>query len=502
MLKKSLLFLAATFFFFHFCYAYQMWETENFVFSLDTYYRNDLVSWKNVADLDSSNSDDTTTYLGIDYSFGSLLEFKQNGPKFYLKLERNGPFDYDAPLFVHNTLMNNGGVVGKYRNDELLPNVEEFWLDTPLFNAFRFKVGLHTYEVGNAFSLNGGYENYGFILYREAENFTWRMCYHRPDLVYKNHLGPHISQDEEQGIDYNHNASNFFATDVKFNVGKQTFWPYVGVLADYTAQGKRDNIFTAPIKRDILGTLGMSWNFKQDKLSLGLEMAHNFGQAKSEDPTYKDVRHSGYLIYTEAKYNLGKFIPSLQFLLCSGNKVKPEMAGDSTLTSGKNRAFSYYSPLNKNLGESISSNNSDMRPLVFTGAGYGLSYGTPRPRTFSTTDFDNLILPCLGFDFNATEKLYIGLYGYYINAFSRPVGTLNGEGKYLSRELGYEADLFIDYQLNKNVLLSFLGGYFFPGKYYKEHRGDTDGSLLNSYLRGDGDADSAYQIEVCMEFKF
>jgi hypothetical protein len=506
MFRKSLFFFAGLFFTVSSCYGYSLLETERFAFSIDTYFRTDLVSFKNVVDLDSGNSDDTTTYLGIDYNLGFRCASKDNGPEFYLKLERNGPGDYDAPLFVHNTLMNTGGVIEKYRNDELLPQVEEFWLSLPLKQNFRYKLGLYAYEVGNGFSLNGSFENYGLTVSYELENFNWRLYYCRPEIVYKNHLGPRIRQEEEQGYDYNHNASNFFATDVKFNIGKNTLWPYVGVLADYTSPEKRDNVFTAPIERDILGTFGLAWNLKQDKLSLALEAARNFGKAESSDSDsdseYKDIYHTGYLVYTELKYSLGKLTPSLQLLLCSGNKVSLDAAGDDTLASGKNRAFSSYSPLNNNLGDTISACNSEARPIVLMGSGCGLNYGIPRPGTLASSDFDNLLMPSLGLDLEMTDKLSLSFDGYYIRSFERGVGTFGEEVKYLPKDLGYETDLLIDYRLNKHTLISFLGGYFFPAGFYKEERDDTSGSLLSPFVRGDGKVDSAYQVELSLELQF
>jgi len=481
-----------------------IYETENTFFFLDTYFRTDLVAFKNVADLDNKNSDDKTTYLGIDYSFAFKSQAKDESNIFYFKIERNGPFDYDAPVFVHNTLMNSSGVIEAYRNDELLPQIEEFWLDTALSDEFRFKIGLYTYAVGNGFSLNGAYENYGFTLSRKSENALWRLYYCRPDLVYKNHLGPRIRQEEDEGFEYEHNASNFFATDIKFEGENISLQPYVGVLADYTSPGKRDSVLTAPIKRDILGTLGMAWEFKVSDLTWSIETAHNFGEAKSSDPEYKDVYHTGYFFYGAVRYEKEKLKPSFQFLLASGNKLDPAMASnyDTTLTSGKNRAFSYCSPSNKNLDDSISSSNVDMLPIVAMGGGYGLNYGVPRPRTFGIGDFENLIMPCLGFDYQITDKFCLGVYGYYLRSFEKGIGTFEGEAKYLSRDLGWEMDLFLDYQVNKNLLISFLGGYFIPGKFYKERRDDTEGSLFTSYLRGDGEADPAYQIELAVEFKF
>lgn len=486
------------------CFGYTVFENENLCISSDVYFRTDLVTFKNVVDLDSKNKDDSTVYLGIDYSIGLLTNIKNHDAKFFLRLERNGPFDYDAPLFVHNTLMTSSGVVEAYRNDELLPQLEEFWLDTPLPKDLKFKIGLYTYEVGNGFSLNGSYENYGFTIYRELENATWRLYYCRPDVVYKNDLGPRIRQDQEQEIQYNHNASNFFATDFNFRLGKDLINPYIGVLADYTSPGKRDNLFSAPVKKDILGTVGFSWNGEKNNFTYSLELAHNFGQAESSDPDFKDIYHTGYLFFTDLGYRLKKITPSFQFLLCSGNKVTPDMAEneDTTLTSGKNRAFSYFSPFDLNLSDSISAVNADARPIVAMGSGYGLNYGVPRPRTFYSSDYDNLIMPSLGFDFKPIEKLDIDLRGYYLLSFERGVGTLNGVGKYLSRELGSEIDLLVEYSINEHMIINLLGGVFLPGRFYKEERDDASGSLFAPFLRGDGKANKAYQVELALEFNF
>jgi len=485
-------------------YSYELLNTEQLALTLGTYFRTDLVSFKNVVDLDSHNKDDHSTYLGIDYSLAISADFKDKESKFYFKLERNGPYDYSAPIFIHNTLINSGGRVERYRDSELLPQVEEFWLDSKLFDNYRVKAGLYIYEVGNGFALNGNYENYGFTLYKETQNLLWRIYYCKPDLVYKNHLGPYIKQEEEQGQIYEPNAANFFATDAKITAGRQSFWPYIGMLADYTSSGKRDNLFAAPINRDLLGTIGTAWEYNGGDFNLKLEAAHNFGFAQSADSNYKDIAHTGYMFYSGLDYVLGKFVPELQFLFCSGNKATPQEAesGDTKYAGGKNRAFSYASPTNMNLSDTISSSNADMLPIVAMGGGYGLNYGVSRPKTFSSGDFENLIMPSVGFDYNFTDKLCVSLYGYYLMAFMRPVGTLEGRGKYLSRDLGYEADVFVDYKVNTHLTVGFLGGYFIPGKFYKERRDDTDGSLFSPYLRGDGSANNAYQIEFYAELKF
>jgi hypothetical protein len=504
MIKKILFSLIIVLNFATGAYSYELLNNGQLALGLDTYFRADLVSFKNVVDLDRHNKDDHAVYLGIDYSFALSADFKDSGDKFYIKLERNGPYDYSAPVVIAGSLINSGGQIEKYRGIELLPQIEEIWLDNKFWGNFGIKTGVYIYEVGNGFSLNGSYENYGVTLYQETQDYLWRLYYCRPDLVYKIHLGPYIKQEEEQGQSYEPNAANFFATDIKITADKQTFWPYVGMLADYTSNGKRYNTFAAPVKRDLLGTFGTAWEYAADDFTLKLEAAHNFGYAKSQESDYKDIQHTGYMFYSGLDYNLGKFIPGVQFLVCSGNKATPEMAenADTVYPGSKNRAFSYFSPTNFNLGDSICSSNVSMLPIIAMGGGFGLNYGVPRPTTFSPGDFENLIMPSVGFDYNLTEKLCLGLYGYYLSAFNRPVGTLNGEGKYLSRDLGYEADIYIDYQANKHMTIGFLGGCFIPGKFYKERRDDTDGSLFSPYVRGDGSADNAYQFEFYVELKF
>jgi len=132
MIKKLLLSLIIILSFIPKAYSYELFNTEQLSLGLDTYFRTDLVSFKNVAGLDSHNKDDHTAYLGIDYSFAFSADLKDSGNKFYIKLERNGPYDYSAPLFIHNTLINSGGRVEKYRNAELLPQVEELWFDSKI----------------------------------------------------------------------------------------------------------------------------------------------------------------------------------------------------------------------------------------------------------------------------------------------------------------------------------------------------------------------------------
>jgi len=473
-------------------------------FLFEGYFRQDIVSFSNCWDLNKKAKDDRSTYFGLDYSFSLTKEWKTSGAKLYLKLERNGPYDYDMPLFVHNTLKTSSAEVASYRNEELLPQLEEFWWDVPIFGQAHLKSGLFSYDVGEGFSLNGGYENFGLLVYQGKENFSWRLYYCRPDIVYKNPLGPHILQEESQGIDYEPNAANFLAADIKIIHGQRTVQPYVGTLIDYTSSEKRQSLFAAPIERDILGTLGIYWKEGLGRFNFVFELAHNFGQAKTKNSDYKDIIHTGYLFYQKIEYSLPKMSYFLQFLLASGNKVDLESAvnQDEKLVTGKNRAFSYYSLANLNLGDSISSLNSDSRPIVSMGTGYGLNYGLSRPGSFSAADFDNIILPAIGIKLDFTPWICLQLSGYYLRCFEPGVGVFNGQPKRLSRELGYEIDSILDFRISKNTVFTIMGGYFLPGQYYKELRDDTDGSLLSPFVRGDGKADPAYQIELAWEFSF
>lgn len=453
--------------------------------------------------LDSRNSDDKTVYIGVDYNLALEWKFKDNGPQYYIKLERNGPYDYSAPVAINNTLINNAGQVKRYKNKDFIPHVEEFWLDLPLGAPLRFKTGLYTYEVGNGFAVSGNYENYAATLYQEWESFSWRLHYVRPDMENKTHRGPVVRQEKEQGMVYEPNAANLFALDAQVKAANHRFWPYLSVLADYTSPGKRFNVFSAPVKNDLLGTIGLAWDYQAERFALRAEAAHNFGRAESASADFKNVEHAGYLAYVEADYLAEKISPHVKFLAASGNKLTPEFAesGAATLTSGRNRAFSYYSPTNFNISDSVSSSNVEMLPIVAMSGGNGLNYGILRPGTLYSADFENLLMPCVGFELNPIPKLTCYLDFYYLSAFERGVGTWQGVGKYLSRDLGCELDLIVDYQLNKNTLISFLGGYFIPGRYYKERRDDA-GSWFAPLLRGDGDADNAYQLEMSLEFSF
>jgi len=79
---------------------------------------------------------------------------------------------------------------------------------------------------------------------------------------------------------------------------------------------------------------------------------------------------------------------------------------------------------------------------------------------------------------------------------------LGGNPRVLSPDLGNEVDIALQFTPTKHVTITVYGGYFMPGKFYKEVRDDTGGSLLTPFIRGDGEADPAYQIESSVAVAF
>jgi hypothetical protein len=481
-----------------------LFEDERWLFTFSPSERTDVVMLKNTVDLDSEQSDDSTTYLGFDYSLGFNMAAKADGPQAFLRFERNGPYDYDAPLWVHNTLYTSTARMDRYHDSELLPQLEEFWIDVPLGGLpVRLQSGLFTYEVGHGLSLGGAYENYGTSLTLQHDPFIWRLYHAFPDAVHKPHLGPHIQQETDQGIEYSHGKTQFLSTDLSFQAREgNTIQLYTGALLDRTGD-KRSNTFSNTPKRDFLGTVGIAWDVEWRKFAFNLEAARNFGESHSADHSIKDVEHKGYMFYGETSYTAQPLKPHTRFLYASGNTVTREMVtnGDTKLASGSNRAFSVFSPLNTNLSDSIYPSFGNV-PLVAMGNGYGLNYGVNRPTTVEDPRaIENLILVNLGTDLALTDRVSVAFDWWYLNSPEPGFGTLNGETRRLSHDLGHELDLSCEVTLNDHLALSLASGYFFPGDYYGELR-DDGGTPFSPFIRGDGKPDRAYQIELSLAVQF
>jgi hypothetical protein len=480
-------------------------EGKNYIMEASPDFRTDFIMQENNNDLNTKIRDDRVQYIAIDYSLPFDLKFKEGGPEFFVQFQRNGVYDYDAPVVINNTLNTYLGKFYGYHGSELLPKVKEYWADIPVVpeKDIRFKAGLFKYEVGHGISLNGSYQNYSLDLYSNNENFSWNFYTCWPDFANKQLLGPYIKQEKPQAVDYEHSKTYFLATDMTVSLEHFSVQPYVGILMDFS-EGKRLNYFQTPTRDDILGTVGISWDFTFDKLEISAEWARNFGQANASQEGLDNVVHQGYAVYADASYTIGTFVPRSHFVFASGNKLTTDMItnGDTLYPGTKNNAFSVYSPFNGYLADSIYPGTT-VGPLVAMGNGYGLNYGVRRPGTFGDpAQIENLVLFSVGFEHKFIEKAVLSFDWWYLANAEKGIGMYNNVPKVISPELGNEVDLSFEYTATKNVTLRIGSGIFFPGPAFREERDDVNGSLFTPFVRGDGKADPAYQLELSAEISF
>lgn len=481
-------------------------ETKETTFSVSPEIMTDVVMLDNNIDLDSKIRDDRVQYLGFVYSCGFGITSKsEGGPALFAKVKRYGPYDYDVPAVINNTLQTFVTKMDPYQNAEYLPELAEFWADVPIPSwPVRLKGGLFTYTVGHKIALGGAYENYGLMLSSDAREECLMRCYFAwPDLSNKP-IGPMIHQEKEQGINWERPKAWFWATDVTITAGNHTVQPYIGALID-RSDGKRINYFSTPTRDEVLGTVGVSWDATYfEELSVSLEWARNFGVARSNDPLFDGVVHQGYMFYADASYDFTQIVPHSRFLFTSGNKLTDDMItnGDTTYTGTKNNAFSIYSPLNAALADTCY-HDIDTLPLVAMGNGWGNNYGIRRPDTFSDPIMlDNLILVNAGFDLPLTKKASVTVDWWYLSSVEKGIGMYNNVPKVISPDLGNEFDLYYTYAVTKNITFTCYSGIFLPGAAYREERDDTGGSLFTPYVRGDGKADPAYQAEFSLTVSY
>ena len=452
----------------------------------------------NNLDLNSDKSDGVA-FMGFAYDMKLTTEYKDIFSSFF-KLESNGPFDYDAPVLSDRKVNTISGQVDNYRFPEIIPRVEEYWVDTRVFSfPVKFKVGQYPYQVGNGYALGGYYENYGASIYSTSENFKWTVYYYKPDIVNKIVLGPQTPQEKDQGYAYDSNA-HFLSLDIMVQWNGFSFQPYVGMVRDTTPADHRDNIYPYPVNEDNLGTVGIDVNKDIDKLNIGIEVAKNFGSANVTGNN-SDIIHKGYMAHADVSYAFEKITPRSKMLISSGSKVDESDVLNGRISSHSNNSFSVYSPANSNLFDTVYP--SAQGPYVATGAGYAINYGVLRPGAFGDPyQLNNLIMPNLGMGFSASDKWTISLDYWYLRSYERPIGALDNRAIKLSSDLGHEVDFSTDYKLTEHITLNFLAGVFIPGKYYREKRDDGDALGLVPSPRFDGDADPAYQFEFGTEITF
>jgi len=501
---------------------------KNFTVTTNGFWATDFVASKNAVDLNTKDKKDAFGYIGMNYRLNVDAAYKDNIEAF-LGFERIGPCNYDAPVLGRRSVPTTYGNVEHYRNREFLPELREWFLDmkSPGTEAYpiRAKVGLFPLEIGNGFAVAGYYPNYGVQLYHPGEVLAWHFNYFKPNWNNKAILGQTIPQEKEFGRGYFHTQADLFSLDAVYQwkkpegaswiVPEGSLQPYISFLSDRTGDLKRSNLFETQTHQDLLGTLGADLNLEFGRLSLGFEAARNFGKAKATagdfaiDPATgdvlvsgnKDIVHKGYLLYADAAYDLKEYwlTPRSKVIVASGNKSND--SGDDLLHGSTNRAFSVYSPLNTNLSYSVYGPQK-AGPLLFMGNAWGNNYGVLRPGTFGDPyQFENIITPNVGLDITPHPKLTLTVDWWHFSSFEQGVGTLNGESKKLSRDLGNELDFGSTVEVTKYLDLNLGLGIFLPGDYYRVERDDA-GTAFSPLFSADGRANNALYFESRITIKF
>ncbi|UJS18090.1 MAG: alginate export family protein [Candidatus Jettenia sp.] len=470
----------------------------NLKLSIKNHLRFSGNSIGNNLDLDSKKSDGVT-YVGYTYDTEFNITYKDFLISF-IRFESSGPFDYDAPIISDKKINTLFGEVDNYSVPEIIPRVEEYWIDSLIFHLpARLKLGQYAYHVGNGYALGGYYENCGFSAYSMSEDFKWTFSYVKPDVVNKIILGPQVPQERSLDVEYDSNA-HFVSFDVLMKRDNGLLQPYIGLLHDTTPSNRRVSTIPVPVNEDNLFTIGIDTEIYFDTLHVGFEVAKNFGSANVLDDQ-DDIIHKGYMAYADISYNFEKFTPRSKLLVSSGNKMDADDVVQGRFNSHSNNVFSVYSPTNINLSDTIYP--AAYGPFVATGGSYGLNYGIVRPGTFGDPyQLNNLILPNIGIDIQITDTWLLSLDYWYLRSFEHAIGILNNRAITLSSDLGHELDFYSSYDLTDHISFSLQTGIFFPGRYYHEKRNDGDILGLAPAPRFDGDADPAYQIELVTEIIF
>lgn len=487
-----------------------MSDSSDWGFYPGAHLRTSFNMLNNTVDLEQSNHDDEDFYVG--YAYDITLDLRHlSGFEIYGFIERRGRADYDAPLSGKDPIYSLFGRYNWYTHTNMFPRLREFWMEVPLIpqgvpsEQLNVKAGLFPYgrEIGHKIALGGKYENYGVTVAGKNELIDWNLHVEAEDYNNRIQLGQVPNFDKEVNK-YNHTSAIFTAADAVFNMDRQALQCYIGWLRDETSRDDRDNVFATKVKSENLLTAGADLKINIDKLHLGLEGAKNFGSAKSiEKGSDDNINHTGYLLVGDVSYDMGSFKPKAKGFIASGNKLEAHEYNVTEIPGNQNRAFSVFSPLNKNLTDTHY--QKQFGPYVAMAGGYAVNFGVKRPGTFGDPFmFENLVAGTVGFDYTPVDKAYIGIDYWVLRCKENAYGLDEwGDIRTLPKDLGSEIDFFVSYQLKENVKLSLLGGYFFPGEYYTQKRSDTaTTNIFAPTPRRNGEADVAYQLEFGLDITF
>lgn len=447
---------------------------------------------------------DLQNYMGYQWAVGVRGTYKEE-LEGYIKIASYGPTEYDAPLAPRGPVHTIFGDVGEYWGKKLLPRLHEWWVDMPLWGTpLNVKFGLFQHVVASGLALGGFYQNYGVNLYYESADFEWTFRFTVPDIEQKWYLGPYlIAERETFNINYDSRAY-FWESDLIMTIGDVVMQPYIGFLADMTPWARRSSVYGQRVDRDYLGTYGGKVEAQVGDFNFELEAARNFGEAISIDPQFPDTEHAGYFFVVGGSYSYEeKLIPRAKLYYISGNKFNGDDLTRGMLTPSVNREFSVFSPTNSNLADTHYP-AFDAGPLVFTAMGSAFNAGIWRPDMFGDPYLmSNLIAPNVGIDIMPFDKLFISVDYWYLRSQEPPIGADTMMNTYtLPSSLGNEIDIFVEYYAHENITLSFWGGIFFPGEYYRQSRGDGDPIGVATAPRYDGGASNAWQAETAITFTY
>jgi len=481
---------------------------------------------KNTGDLQSA-SEDGMAYWSYIYNIPIQIDY--SGVTFFANVVSEGPSHYAAPLrtlfprIEGSVIEKNAGIRSAF-----FPGVDQLWLKFSPVSSLELQLGQAPYTVGGKYALGGQYNNYGVTVSTNlSDNVTGRFRYSYLDL--ENRLYSLRGGGRTKfglGKAYTSRAY-MLATDLKIKLGHHIIQPYVGMLFDNTGPVHRTqstffsngstNRFVA--RNDRIGTVGLYLKFDFPRITIEGEGAQNFGSSDAATTNgwtdLSRIRHRGYLYNLSVKSHLGIASPRAKVVIASGNRVSPNDPAISTAGTRRfptNYAFTVFSPLNSGLVDSFA--HLAPVPIVAMAGGYTMNYGIRRPGTFNDPHvWENIIAYNIGMDLMPVDGSYIGIDLWKLRAKEAGIGQNSaGIWRHLSKDLGYEADIYASYALMKYLTIGTHGGYFWPGNYYKEVRYDPSNlwngnasqtvGTASGLQSATGAVDPAYQIELFTEVKF
>jgi hypothetical protein len=458
-------------------------------------------------DLDFDGKPDRDEVQYVSYGWDVKLDLKYDGFfEYFLGVDSDGPMEFAAPLVGTHRIQTIFGSVDYYRHEELLPQIDETWVD--LFDPkwpVGLKMGLFRYDLTNGITTPGFYANYGATIHGAFPKGEWGLHYHRPDLNRDAHPYAHNEQEERLLVGGDDVDAHYLSGNVKYQpLDLFSVQPYVHVLLDNTAARDRRSLGPpagATYDRDLLGIAGADFNFKlSKKWSVGFEAATNFGQADGTNGT-RDLQHRGYMFYADATYLANEKLTA-RFKACylSGQKHQKGDLADGDIYDGKDTEFMIYSPTNT-LRLFDTQYPSNCGPVLSSAGGSALQFGVPRPGSNGDPfPHVNQLMVDLGVDWKPLKKLTTTWDVWLLRSNEPGFGTWQGRTFALPHFLGAELDSNITYQVTDHLAVNLLSALFLPGSYYRQKRDDTP--IYSYTARMDGHASPAYQFELGFDLKF